>query len=78
MIAAITATLSDLTDYGTASANKGGGLTMPAHARKELGLETPGHWRVLGSPELGIALVLGATRSPRETLEFLLGADDVD
>jgi hypothetical protein len=50
---------------------------MPVQARKELSLDTPAHWRVLGSPELGIALVIGPRRSAGETLEFLLGGDEL-
>lgn len=47
-------------------------MTMPASARKELTLDTPAHWRLLGSPELGLALVVGPRRSAADSLEFLL------
>jgi hypothetical protein len=66
--------LSELVDYGTAWANKAGAVTIPASARDELGLNSPDHWRVFGSPALGVALVIGPRRSPRESLEFLLRA----
>jgi hypothetical protein len=62
----------DLTDYGTVSVNPGGGMTVPAAARKALALKTPAHWRLLGSPELGLALIVGPRRSAADTLEFLL------
>jgi hypothetical protein len=46
---------------------------MPAQARKDLGLADGAHWRVFGSPDLAVAIVVGPHRSPRETLDFLLG-----
>jgi hypothetical protein len=55
--------------------NQGGGMTVPAAARRELSLDTPGHWRLLGSPELGLALFVGPRRSAADTLQFLLAAD---
>ncbi len=64
--------MPDLTDYGTVSVNSGGGMTVPAAARKALALETPAHWRLLGSPELGLALIVGPRRSAADTLQFLL------
>jgi len=66
--------LHDLKDFGTAWANKAGGITIPAPARAELGLETLAHWHVLGSPTLGIAILIGPRRNAAETLEFLLNA----
>jgi hypothetical protein len=75
-IATLAAALPDLTDYGTVRVNDGGGLTLPAPVRRELGFHTPGHWRVLGSPELGVALLVGVNRSPAETMAFLLGEAD--
>lgn len=75
-IAELIAALPDLADYGTVAVNVGGGLTIPAAARRALDLETPAQWRVLGSPSLGVALVVGPRRSAAETLEFLLARDD--
>jgi hypothetical protein len=66
--------LEDLTDFGSAWANKAGGMTMPSQARTALGLPALSHWHVFGSPSLGIAVVIGPRRSAREALEFLLGA----
>ena len=45
---------------------------MPASARKELALDAPAHWRLLGSPELELALLVGPRRSATDTLAFLL------
>lgn len=64
--------LDDLRDYGTAWANKAGGLTIPAPARAELGLDESSHWHVMGSPMLGIAILVAPRRTARETLGFLL------
>ena len=66
--------LDDLRDYGTAWANKAGGLTIPAPARAELGiLDESSHWHVMGSPLLGIATSkLPARLRQEETLGFLL------
>lgn len=64
--------MPDLTDYGTVWVNQGGGMTVPAAARKELALDTAAHWRLMGSPELGVSLLVGARRSVAETLKFLL------
>jgi hypothetical protein len=75
-IAELIAAVPDLADYGTVTVNKGGGLTIPAAARRSLRLETPAQWRVLGSPSLGLALVVGPRRSAAETLAFLLGDGD--
>lgn len=68
--------LTELVDYGTAWANKAGAVTIPAPARDELGLTSPDHWRVFGSPALGVALVIGPRRSPRDSLEFMLRSPD--
>jgi bifunctional DNA-binding transcriptional regulator/antitoxin component of YhaV-PrlF toxin-antitoxin module len=59
-------------DYGTAWATKAGGVTIPAPARSELGLPEQSHWHVMGSPELGLAILIGPRRSAEETLRFLL------
>ena len=75
-IAELVAALPDLADYGTVTVNDGGGLTIPAAARRSLGLGTPAQWRVLGSPSLGLALVVGPRRSAAETLAFLLRGGD--
>lgn len=75
-IAELLAALPDLADYGTVTVNDGGGLTIPAAARRSLALETPAQWRVLGSPSLGLALVVGPRHSAAETLAFLLGTGD--
>lgn len=66
--------LHDLKDYGTAWANKAGAITMPAPARAELRLQALAHWHVLGSPTLGMAILIGPRRNATETLEFLLNA----
>lgn len=66
--------LHDLKDFGTAWANKAGGITMPAAARAELELQALAHWHVLGSPTLGVAILIGPRRNATETLEFLLSA----
>lgn len=47
-------------------------MTVPVAARKELDLDTSAHWRMMGSPELGVAFLVGARRSAAETLKFLL------
>lgn len=70
--------LHDLKDFGTAWASSAGGVTLPAGARKDLKLEPSAHWRVLGSPALGVAILIGARRNPTETLEFLLAAGPGD
>lgn len=75
-IAELVAALPDLADFGTVTVNDGGGLTIPAAARRSLALETPAQWRVLGSPSLGLALVVGPRHSAAETLAFLLGDGD--
>lgn len=69
------AALGDLKDYGTGWANKSGAVTIPAPARADLGLPVLSHWRVMGSPALGIAVLVGPRRSAPETLEFLLTAE---
>ncbi len=66
--------LHDLKDFGTAWANKAGGITIPAPARAELELQALAHWHVLGSPALGVAILIGPRRNATETLEFLLSA----
>lgn len=66
--------LHDLKDFGTAWANSAGGVTLPAVARKDLKLEPSTNWHVLGSPALGVAILIGPRRKPSETLEFLLAA----
>jgi hypothetical protein len=66
--------LNDLRDFGTAWANKAGAITIPAPARAELGLPALAHWHVLGSPTLGVAMLIGPRRSATETLAFLLNA----
>lgn len=66
--------LHDLKDFGTAWANKAGGITIPAPARAELDLQALAHWHVLGSPTLGVAILIGPRRNATETLEFLLSA----
>lgn len=67
------AALPDLKDFGTVWVNKAGAITIPAPARAELGLGALDHLHVIGSPMLGVAIVVGPRRSARETLEFLLG-----
>jgi hypothetical protein len=67
--------LADLEDYGTARATKNGAVTMPAQARAELGLPADTHWQVLGSPALGVAIVVGRPAQPSETLRILLEAE---
>jgi hypothetical protein len=64
--------LHDLKDFGTAWGNKAGAITIPAPARAELGLPALAHWHVLGSPTLGVAMLIGPRRTATETLEFLL------
>jgi hypothetical protein len=71
------AALSDLKDFGSGWANKAGAITIPAAARLELELPAMAHWHVLGSPALGVAILVGPRRTAVETLEFLLKpADD--
>jgi len=73
--------LEDLKDFGTAWANKAGAITIPAPARSELDLQELAHWHVLGSPALGVAILIGPRRNAAETLEFLLTAShtkDID
>jgi hypothetical protein len=67
--------LPDLKDFGSAWANKAGAVTIPALARGELGLPVLAHWHVLGSPTLGVAILIGPRRNATETLEFLLSAE---
>lgn len=66
--------LADLVDYGTVAASNSGNITMPAQARRELDLPDGSQWRIFGSPNLGVALVVGPRSTPREALEFLLRA----
>jgi len=47
-------------------------MTMPSEARRDLRVPALSHWRVFGSPRLGIAVIVGPRRDPRESLEFLL------
>jgi hypothetical protein len=67
--------LGDLADYGTARATKNGTVTMPVQARSELGLPPEAHWHILGSPELGVAIVVGRPEEPSDTLRVLIDAD---
>jgi hypothetical protein len=67
--------LADLEDYGTARSTKTGAVTMPAQARSELRLPADAHWQVLGSPALGIAIVIGRPARPSDTLRILLDAE---
>ena len=69
------AAVDDLIDYGTAWANKAGGITIPAQARGELGLTSVSHWRIFGSPSLGIAILVGPRRTASDSLGFLLGGE---
>lgn len=66
------AALPDLKDFGTAWVTKAGAVTIPANARAELGLSPLQHLHVLGSPSLGIAIVVGTRRNAADTLAFLL------
>lgn len=70
--------LGDVEDYGTAWATKAGAVTIPAPARSVLGLPELSHWRVMGSPELSVAILIGPRRSAAETLSFLLSEPDHD
>ena len=69
------AALDDLVDYGTAWSNREGGITVPARARDALGLPKLENWRIFGSPELGIAILLGPRRSAHESLAFSLSRE---
>src|ERR1700679_2567801 len=73
--AALIAALADLIDYGIAWANKAGAITIPAQAREELGLASTAHWRIFGSPALGIAVLVGPRRTASDALGFLLEED---
>ena len=70
------AALPDLEDYGTAWANKAAGVTLPKPARDTLDLPIETHWRVMGSPGLGIAILVGPRRNATDSLRFLLEGDE--
>jgi hypothetical protein len=75
-VQALVAALGDLKDYGTGWATKSGSVTIPSQARTELSLPALSHWHVMGSPRLGVALLVGPRRKPLDTLEFLLSVDE--
>jgi hypothetical protein len=66
--------MPDLKDFGSAWVTKSGAVTIPADARAELGLVPLAHLHVLGSPTLGVGVVVGLRRNAAETLAFLLSA----
>lgn len=66
--------LHDLKDYGSASANASSAITIPSAARDDLGIPAQSQWQVMGSPALGVVLLVARHASPRETLDFLLRA----
>lgn len=71
-IANLLAGIDDLVDHGTVWANTAGAVTMPARARRELGLRPEAHWRVFGSASLGMALVVCPSQDPADALANLL------
>lgn len=69
---ALLAALGGLTDYGTVTVRGNGQITMPKSTRVALRLNEQGHWRVLGLPELGVALLVGEPDAPHEVLASLI------
>jgi hypothetical protein len=66
--------LADLKDYGSLRSTAAGAITIPSVARDELGLPVKSQWQVMGSPALGVALLVARHTDPKETLEFFLRA----
>jgi hypothetical protein len=64
--------LVDLKDYGSLRSTASGAITIPSVARDELGLPVHSQWQVMGSPALGVALLVARHIDPKQTLEFFL------
>jgi hypothetical protein len=64
--------LQDLKDYGSLRSTASGAITIPSAAREELGLPAQSQWQVMGSPALGVALLVARHIDPKQTLDFFL------
>jgi hypothetical protein len=64
--------LVDLKDYGSLRSTASGAITIPSVARDELSLPVQSQWQVMGSPALGVALLVARHPDPKQTLEFFL------
>jgi hypothetical protein len=65
--------LDDFAELGTVRVRDRELITLPAEVRRDFGLEKNDFYYLYGSASLGLLILVGQRRSPRDHLGFQLG-----